>query len=358
MTMLPYLAALLVTVGSVAIPTRNAAATASDEALSRPASWDLPDPATVRAALTSWLDRAITIGTASAAAPALIDDAWTAIGRTKGGGLLDAVLDTLAASASWAAEIRAGAPPDGPEQVRGLEDPTMPAVVRDAVRLWWARELVRHDRFDEALPILVGLDVATSADPATLLFLRGACHHALLERDAAIESLDRLLEREGDLPARYLQVARLLRADAVALEADTLDHIARRMRDARRRLALGHAGEATRAVQDGVVSALDRLIEQLEDRRQDASRQQAAAGGAGGSGSGPAGTPMDDSRIAGARGAGEARAREFGTSESWGDLPPHERDRVIQEISREFPPHYREAIEQYFKRLATDGEGP
>ena len=29
---------------------------------------------------------------------------------------------------------------------------------------------------------------------------------------------------------------------------------------------------------------------------------------------------------------------------------------ALQQIGREFPPHYREAIEQYFKRLANGAE--
>lgn len=355
MPTIAHLAALLVAVASPAMSATSRAAAASPavEPLARPASWHPPARAEVRDPLLAWLEAAVAAGATPAATADRATAAWAADGD-----VLDAVLDTLAVAAPWAGAMRAGAPADGPEQVRGLEDPTLPAVARDAVRLWWARELVRQERFDEALPILDGLDVATSADPATLLFLRGACQHWLLDRDAAVESLDRLLEREGELPARYARIAPLLRADAAALETDSLDHITRRMRDAGRRLALGRAGGATRAVQDGVVSALDRLIERLEDRQRDASPQSAASGGAGGSGPGQAGTPMDDSRIAGGRGAGAARSREFGPGESWGDLPPHDRDRVIQRIGREFPPHYREAIERYFKRLATDREEP
>jgi hypothetical protein len=189
---------------------------------------------------------------------------------------------------------------------------------------------VRQDRFDEALPLLVGLDVAASVDPATLLFHRAACQHWLLDTDGAIESLDRLLEREAELPARYARVAVLLRADAAALEQESLDHIARRMRDVGQRLELGRAGSGTRTLQDGVIASLDKLIKKLEEQKQ---RQGGGGGAGGGGGQGGDGMPMDDSRIAGGKGAGD-----------------------VQQIGREFPPHYREAIEQYFKRLAAGGE--
>jgi hypothetical protein len=48
--------------------------------------------------------------------------------------------------------------------------------------------------------------------------------------------------------------------------------------------------------------------------------------------------------------------RDLGDGDGWGNLPPHERDEALQQIGREFPAHYREAIEQYFKRLASGGE--
>jgi len=65
---------------------------------------------------------------------------------------------------------------------------------------------------------------------------------------------------------------------------------------------------------------------------------------------------MDDSRVAGGKGAGDVQNRDIGAADGWGNLPPHKREEALQQIGREFPPHYREAIEQYFKRLAAGGE--
>ena len=67
---------------------------------------------------------------------------------------------------------------------------------------------------------------------------------------------------------------------------------------------------------------------------------------------------MDDSRIAEGKGPGEVTKRDIGDSGGWGNLPPHEREEALQQIGREFPPHYREASEQYFKRLASGDESP
>jgi hypothetical protein len=331
-----------------------AAGPAGDDALVREASWTPPDAAAVRGRFLDWIRSALPAGQAADTAAARATAAWEAVGGPEGADRLDAVVATVAAGDPRAESLAASPSRDG---LAWLGDPGLPAFVRDAVRLWWARELVQRDRFDEALPILVELDVAASVDPAALLFYRAACQHWLLDTDGAVESIDRLLEREAEIPARYARVARLLRADAVALDRESLDHVARRMRDVRRRLELGRAGASTREAQDGVVAALDRLIEKLEDHEQgDDDAAGASAAGGGGAGQGAAGRPMDDSRIAGTRGAGEVRSRELMPGETWGDLPPHERDQALQQIGREFPPHYREAIEEYFKRLATGRE--
>ena len=67
---------------------------------------------------------------------------------------------------------------------------------------------------------------------------------------------------------------------------------------------------------------------------------------------------MDDSRLADGKGPGEVTRRDLGDTDGWGNLPPHQRDEALQQIGREFPAHYREAIEQYFKRLAAGAETP
>lgn len=328
--------------------------TTAEQGLSRTPSWSIPSVESVRAKAEQWPSGTVSppVDPVTAAATRA---AWDEVmqGRRD---LLDTVVATIALREPRAAAVVAAVEQGTSPDVAWLDDPATDAFVADAVRLWYGRDLVRHDRFDEALPLLVGLEPDDSVDPATILFHRAACEHWLLRIDEAIESLDRLLEREQEIPVRYARVARLLRADIAALEADSLDHIARRMRDATRRLDHGRAGPATVDVQAGVVASLDKLIEKLEDQQRQQEQGGGAAGGGSGSGQGGAGSPMDDSRIARGRGPGEVRKKELIPGESWGNLPPHDRERALQQIGREFPPHYREAIEQYFKRLAAGRE--
>lgn len=329
------------------------AVTGRDPELAREASWTQPTVAAVRARLAEALaGRDTALGGEAAA----VEAAWkaAATGRRD---LLDVVIQALAAQDPRSAAAVQATSQGGDPDPEWLTDPQAGTFVRDAVRLWWGRELVRRDRFDEALPLLVDLDVSGSVDPAALLFHRGCCQHWLLARDAAVESFERLLEREAELPTRYARLARLLRADIAAVDDDSLDHIARRMKDVRRRLDLGKAGPETKRVQAGVIESLDKLIADLEQQQQQQQGQAGAAGGGGAGGQGgAAGRPMDDSKLARGLGKGEVRKKDLGIGAGWGDLPPHEREAALQQIDREYPPYYREAIEQYFKRLATGAE--
>ena len=328
-----------------------------DGEFERQPSWRIPQRADVRGRMLAWLDAAAASSPESPDAVAAVRSAWTddaAEGETRD--LLDQVMDSFSRVDDRCAALQRSLSVPGLAASSGTEwlaDPGVDPFQRDAVRLWLGRECVRRDRFDEGLAMLDGLDVASAIDPATLLFHLAACQHWLLKADPAVESLDRLLERSGEIPVRYERVARLLRADIAALEDESLDHIARRMRDITRRLDLGRAGPKTLAVQDGVIESLDKMIKAIEQQQQ---QQSQSSGGAGGAGKGGNGTPMDDSRIAGGKGAGEVTKRDIGDSDGWGKLPPHKREEALQQIGREFPAHYREAIEQYFKRLATGEE--
>ena len=67
---------------------------------------------------------------------------------------------------------------------------------------------------------------------------------------------------------------------------------------------------------------------------------------------------MPDSRLARARGAGDVDRRNVGKASGWGDLPARKREEALQQIGKEFPAHYRDAIEQYFRKLANEGSEP
>jgi hypothetical protein len=88
----------------------------------------------------------------------------------------------------------------------------------------------------------------------------------------------------------------------------------------------------------------------IEDMEKKAQQQQQQSSGS----SGPA-SPMQDSRIAPLKGPGDVAHRDIGHKSGWGNLPPKQREQALQEIGKDFPAHYRDVIEQYFRRLASEG---
>jgi hypothetical protein len=64
---------------------------------------------------------------------------------------------------------------------------------------------------------------------------------------------------------------------------------------------------------------------------------------------------MQDSQIAGSSGQGDVDKKKLDPRGGWGNLPPAKREEALQQISRDLPTHYREAIEAYFRKLATGG---
>ncbi len=121
------------------------------------------------------------------------------------------------------------------------------------------------------------------------------------------------------------------------------------MEDIRRRLDLGRAGPKVRGVEDGVIASLDKLIDKLEEQQQAAAAAAAAAAKKSGRGGAMPNAPLPDSRPMELKGPGEVAKRDIGDGSGWGNLPPRERDEALQQIGKDFPAHYRDVIEQYFR---------
>ncbi|MBS0209334.1 MAG: hypothetical protein JSS27_10295 [Planctomycetes bacterium] len=231
-----------------------------------------------------------------------------------------------------------------------LADPQLPPVLSRQLKLYYGRWLAQQNLYDESLQQLKDLDPSESIDPATLLFYQGVAYQRLLQKDPGLKVIDRLMNDVAEVPLRYKALARLMRRDLEGLDAASLDHISRRMDDIRRRLDLGHGGERVRREEDGVIKSLDKLIEEIEQQQQQQQQQQA------GGSSGGSRTPMQTPRLAPAQGAGEVDHRRLGNSSGWGDLPAKQREAALQEIGKEFPAHYRDVIEQYFRSLAEEAK--
>jgi hypothetical protein len=313
----------------------------------REAAWKPPAAQDVKTQAMAWLDGRKVDAATQAKAEAI----WTGIApQASEDEVLVRLVETFAiANANAAKLLMTCSQPRSELIVPGeswLADRNLPPLLTNNLRLFYARWLVHELLFDEAQEQLAGLEPGDVAAPAALLFYQSVVCHALLNRESGMKSIDELLQGEQTSPRRYVALARLMLEDLKGLQDDTLDHIARRMEDIRRRLDLGRAGPKVRTEEDGVVESLDKMIKKLEDQQEDES---------GSANSIRSTSPAKESQIMGGKGPGDVEKKNIGAGSGWGDLPPKEREAALQDVGRDLPSHYRDVIEQYFRRLAEEG---
>lgn len=321
----------------------------ADDELGKRATWSQPSPADVRAGLDKWLAEAKPEGALKAQIEALFPK--------EGAPAVSDELDRLAAAIAMAEprarEIVAACQGERTSSATPkfdlLTDEKAPEFVRHNLRLLLGRWLARNDLYDEALDQLDGLTPEQVIDPASLLFYQSISHHRLLQKEKCLPALAKLLENESTLPKRYVTLAHLMDADLRPLKPDSLDEIARLMEDIRRRLNFGRAGKVVRKQEDDVIAKLDKMIEDLEEQQKKQQQQQSGAGSANPTQGKPDSTP------GGPSGEGKVDPKKIGNKADWGDLPPKERQEALQQISKELPAHFREVIEEYFRKIARDG---
>lgn len=209
--------------------------------------------------------------------------------------------------------------------------------------------LTQAEFFDEGLALFEKTKPQKLVDPASYFFHKAVCEHRLLKAKEGLATLKQLLENTIDAPVRYSTVADLMKADLEKLKEKSLDEVSRMMSDVERRLKLGRGGAKVQKTEEEIVARLDELIKKLEQQQQQQSQSQS------GNGQGvPEGAP--DSIIKGSTAPGEVDERDIGKKAGWGALPPKQQTKARNLIDRELPPHYRNAIEQYLRKLATRPE--
>jgi len=240
-----------------------------------------------------------------------------------------------------------------------LDPPSLPVGVTGGsgfisanVKLYFGRYLVGRNMVEEAGELLAGTPLTDVVDPATLLFLRAVCHHQLLEKEPGLKTIETLLKRTAPVPVRYSAVAELMKYDLEAMSPDSLDEIARKMSDVERRLQLGRSGQKTQKKEEEIVEGLDKIIKKLEEQAQGSS---SSSGGSGGGGQPD--SPANDSSVKGATAPGEVDRKVFSKNGAWGLLPDKQRAKAKELITREFPAHYRQAIEEYTRKAAARSAG-
>lgn len=219
------------------------------------------------------------------------------------------------------------------------------------LKLYYGRYLAQRNYFDESLAILKAVEPSEVVDPATLLFFRAVCEHQLLQKTEGLLTIERLLERTQQVPDAYAGIAELMKHELTAIETDSLGEVSHKMRDSERRLELGRGGQRVQKVQEEIVATLDELIKKREQQQQ--PQPNSGGGGSGQNNSNQSNAPADDSILKGATAPGEIDQKDFKKQGAWGALPPAKQAEAKNLINQQFPAHYRQAVEQYFKKLAN-----
>jgi len=216
-----------------------------------------------------------------------------------------------------------------------------------------ARSLVERGLLEEAeAALLRATDSAHSIDARTpyaphLWFLRGYCESSNLRFDEALTSLRHLADRYADAPEAIRAGGRQLLLEVERRDSTELGQATRLMVYSAQRLRAADAAERTRQRQQEIVDLLDKLIRKAEEQE-----QQCAGGSPGRT---PA-RPAEQSRSAPGQAAGDHRdlhsAPPANPGEQWGQLPPAEREKILQSLRERFPSRYRQLVEQYYRSLA------
>jgi len=184
--------------------------------------------------------------------------------------VLDRLADTFALGNADAARLLAETRnPLTPAPVKVpalLQDTKLPDFVRANLALAYARTLSGRRIHEEALDALKQFRPEQTVDPAAYLFHRAVCEHALLLKKEAGTTVSRLLTQAIDSPERYKTVGALMLLDMQAWKDKDLGAVARKMGNIERRLELARGGPQTQKLQKEVISRLDELIKELENK--------------------------------------------------------------------------------------------
>ena len=241
-----------------------------------------------------------------------------------------------------------------PAAIKGEKD----AFAKTNLSAAFAKGLAGKRVYEEALLAAKDIVPENLVDPSAFYFFKAVAEHSLTKRDDAVLSVIKLLDDVTDAPDRYKMVATLMYFDIQNWSKDPKDlsNIGKLMDNSGRRLDLTRGGTQTQEIQKKIVFRLDEKIKELENKCKGGSCNGGNCPGGGAPGpasgdqpSGPAGqstlpqTGVKD---------GKVDAKELRKlAEVWGKLPPSERQKAVQEITRDLPAKHKPMIEEYFKSL-------
>lgn len=252
------------------------------------------------------------------------------------------------------------------ESMRPLTEDADPYLAANA-RYFQVRALVDLNRFEEAEKALSewtdSVEQIAHHTPyaAHLGLIRGFCEYRNLRFDDAARTLALVASRFPGSPEPVEFGVRQLLLEIERRERGNLREVSELMTYVADRLSAADAGQRVRETQDEVLARLDKLIQETQQREQQQKAAAARAQGMKPTGGEPNGkeNPREGRETSeaptGAGDVGELHGSPRAMpGESWGKLPPSERERILQAIRERFPSRYRQIVEQYYRSLAEE----
>lgn len=196
--------------------------------------------------------------------------------------------------------------------------------------------------------------------PESLRFMVAYCQVHNLDYDAAYESLESFVQRYPQAPERLRTAAVQMLTELSRRAPGQLGDVFDLMRFAQRKISHRELGGRVVKRQREAIDLLDALIEEAEQQEQQGDGNGGGSGGGGspGGNSPPGGGAKRSTLPGGESQEGELRRTRARPGETWGRMPPMERERILQDLQKQFPSRYRDLLEQYYEQLAKDSDQP
>ena len=184
---------------------------------------------------------------------------WADAGRP----VHDRTVDSLLlGNADFAAALVDARKPETPAPIEVpalLKDAKLDAFTKANLAAAYAKALASKRVYEEALEATKGVVPEQLVDPAGFYFFKAVAEHSLIQREAAVTTLARLLDDVTDTPDRYRVTATLMFFDIQnwAKDEKDLSQIAKLMDNSGRRLDLSRGGPKTQDIQKKIVFRLD-----------------------------------------------------------------------------------------------------
>ena len=180
-------------------------------------------------------------------------------------------------------------------------------------------------------------------------FLRGYALLLDLEFDESQKALRAFLAAHPDASERLRMSASQMLAELANRSTGDIGEVADLMGFSGRRLASGDTGTEVQERQQRILDLLDKLVENAENNENNSG----GGGSGGGQGRSPQ-SPLPRSVLppGSAREGTLREARRASPGEVWGNMPPADRERILQALRESFPDRYRRLVEQYYEELA------